>query len=310
MNVIEELRQRFAACGQVRFTELADGIVAAEVRNAASAATVSLYGGQVLEWHPGHQSTPVLWLSPRVKYRPGKAIRGGVPMCWPWFGSHPTQAVAPGHGYARVATWDVSSIRALPSGDTQIDLDLPSSDAARAHGYPGLQLSARITIGRALTIELTTTNRGDRPVTYTEGLHTYFRVGDVSRIRIRGLEGAEYADLLDGNARKRQTGPITFEGELGRVYVDTEATCVIEDELLGRRIVVRKQGSRSTAVWNPWTAMAANMDDLGADGWRDMVCVETANALADAITLDGGSSHGMSATYSAEDIAPVMKSVA
>jgi D-hexose-6-phosphate mutarotase len=286
----------------MRFVTLADGIVAAEVSNASATATVSLYGGQVIEWQPRHQATPVLWLSDRVQYRPGKAIRGGVPLCWPWFGAHPAVPSAPGHGYARLCAWEVSASRALPGGETEMVLQLPPQ-AGVAQAYPGLQLAVRITIGSALTIEATTTNRGSRAVTYTEGMHTYFRVGDIARSRVVGLDGAEYADLLDANARKRQRGPIAFDAEVGRIYVDTEATCVIEDELLERRIVVRKRGSRSTAVWNPWQSTASKMEDLGAQGWRGMLCVETANALHNAVTLAPGASHGMAATYSAEDMA-------
>lgn len=300
MNAVDALSRRFSACEHVRFTAVAEGIVVAEVSNAASTATISLYGGQVLAWHPGHQALPVLWLSKRVKYMPGKAIRGGVPLCWPWFGAHPTDAGAPAHGYARRCPWEMSSVRALPGGETELLLELPA-DAGGSRSYPGLHLAVRIIVGSTLTVEATATNRGSKPVTYTEGMHTYLRIGDIARIRVLGLEGAEYADLLDANARKRQQGRIEFDGEFGRVYVDTEATCTIEDDLLERRIVVRKQGSLSTAVWNPWLRTAGMMDDLGPDGWRDMVCVETANALANAVTLDAGASHTMSATYSAED---------
>jgi len=305
MNSVEALNRKFAACDHLCFRQLADGVVAAEITNSLASATVSLHGGQVLTWHPKHQAIPVLWLSKLAKYVPGKAIRGGVPICWPWFGAHPAKSGVPAHGYARLCSWELKSIRTLTSGDTRIDLDLPAIDASRAHSHGALCLSARISIGKVLTVEVTTVNRGDCAVEYSEGLHTYFRIGDIEHIRVLGLDGAQYADLLDKNARKRQAGPTAFKGELGRVYVDTEATCVIEDARLNRRIGIQKQGSLSTAVWNPWATTAGKMDDLGPEGWRDMVCVESANALANVVTLDAGSSHTMSASYSAVDIASV-----
>lgn len=304
MNAVETLNRRFAACDHLRFSQLADGVVAAEISNSLATATVSLHGGQVLSWHPKHQATPVLWLSTLAKYVPGKAIRGGVPICWPWFGAHPANAGVPAHGYARLCAWEVTAARALASGETQIELDLPASDLSRACQHGALHLSARITVGKALKVELDTTNRSDQEITFSEGLHTYFRIGDIARIRVLGLDGAEYADLLCNNLRKRQTGPIAFEGELGRVYGDTEAACVIEDFSLERRISIQKEGSLSTAVWTPWATTAAKMDDLGANGWRDMVCVESANALANSVTVGAGAGHRMSATYSADDMVP------
>ena len=116
MNAVETLNRRFAACDHLRFSQLAEGVAAAEISNSLATATVSLHGGQVLSWHPKHQAMPVLWLSTLAKYVPGKAIRGGVPICWPWFGAHPTNAGVPAHGYARLSAWEVTSARALPSG--------------------------------------------------------------------------------------------------------------------------------------------------------------------------------------------------
>jgi D-hexose-6-phosphate mutarotase len=136
----------------------------------------------------------------------------------------------------------------------------------------------------------------------TEGLHTYFQIGDIDRIRVRGLEGCDYVDLVDGNARKRQTNAIVFEGELGRIYENSEATCLIEDVMLNRRIRIEKSGSQSTAVWNPWSAKAATMDDMGRDGWKEMVCVESANALGDVVTVNAHESHSLVATYSVESL--------
>lgn len=285
----------------MRFTQFADGIVVAEIDNPLATATISLYGGHVVAWWPKHQTTPVLWLSKLAKFATGKAIRGGVPICWPWFGAHPSDKNLPGHGYARISPWDVDSVRTLEGGATEVKLTLLESDLSSAHWSHSVRLSAIITVGSTLTIELTTTNNSAQEISLSEGLHTYFQIGEISDIRIHGLESSEYIDLVNGNERCKQTGSITFEGELGRIYVNSNSSCVIDDPRLNRRIRIEKSGSLGTAVWNPWAETAAKMDDLGGNGWRDMVCVESANAMENLITVAAGASHTLSVTYTADN---------
>jgi D-hexose-6-phosphate mutarotase len=302
MDRTQELTRGFGGETQCFFRQLGDGVVVAEIDNSLALATVSLYGGHVVSWRPKHQVEPVLWVSKLVQFKPGKAIRGGVPICWPWFGAHPSNTKLPAHGYARISPWEVVSVRALDNGATEITLALSDTELSRAHGPRAVRLSVRITVGATLEVALTTTNGGDQPMVLSEGLHTYFKVGDVTNISVLGLDGSEYVDLLRDNLRCQQVGPVRFDGELGRIYVNNQATCVIEDPLLRRRIRIEKSGCLSTAVWNPWTLTAAKMDDLGPEGWRDMVCVESANALENQITVAAGASHTITATYSAEDI--------
>jgi D-hexose-6-phosphate mutarotase len=147
-------------------------------------------------------------------------------------------------------------------------------------------------------------NTGTTPLRFSEALHTYLRVGDVHRVALRGLEGAEYLDKTMGFKRCRQGDqPVTFTGETDRVYLHTQATCALEDPALGRRIVIEKSGSDATVVWNPWQQRAAAMADFDDDGWRTMVCVETANAAEHAITLEPGAEHEMTATLRVEPLA-------
>lgn len=300
MDSTRELTHRFGGDAQILFRQLGEGVVVAEIDNSLATATISLYGGHVVSWRPKHQVEPVLWVSKLAQFKPGKAIRGGVPICWPWFGAHPSNAELPAHGYARISPWEVVSVRALDIGATEITLALSDTDLSRDHGPRAVRLSVRITVGAALEVALTTTNGGDQRMSLSEGLHTYFKVGDVTKVSVLGLEGAEYLDLLSDNLRRQQNGPVRFDGELGRIYVNNQATCVIEDPLLRRRIRIEKSGSLSTAVWNPCALTAGKMDDLGPEGWRDMVCVESANALENQVTLVAGASHSITATYSAE----------
>lgn len=305
MGDIEVLNHRFVSGTHIRFEKLADGVVVAEIDNSLATATISLYGGHVVSWRPKHQVEPVLWVSNLVQFKPGKAIRGGVPICWPWFGAHPSNATLPAHRYARTSAWEVASVRALDNGATEITLALSDTNLSRDHGPQAVRLSVRITVGATLEVALSTTNEGDQPQVLSEGLHTYFKVVDVTKISVLGLDGSEYVDLLRDNLRCQQVGPVRFDGELGRIYINNQATCVIDDPLLHRRIHIKKSGSRSTAVWNPWTLTAAKMDDLGQkEGWRDIVCVESANTLVNQVRVATRASHTITATYSAENIFP------
>lgn len=304
MKNSDELNSRFGIASQVSFKQLPDGIVVAEIDNALATATISFDGGHVVTWRPKRQSSPVLWVSKLAKFIPGKAIRGGVPICWPWFGAHPTDKKLPGHGYARITPWGVDSVLTLEGGATEVKLTLQETDVSLVHWPHSVGLSATITVGSTLTIELTTTNSSDQEISLTEGLHTYFQISDIANISVLGLDGCEYVDLISDNIQRKQVGAIRFDGELGRIYVNTNGTCVIEDPQLNRRIRIEKTGSLSTAVWSPWEATATKMDDLGANGWRDMVCVESANSVGNPVAVSPGASHTLVSIYSVESILP------
>jgi glucose-6-phosphate 1-epimerase len=298
MNSIRELNQVFGCGSQLYFQQLNIGIVVALIDTPLATATISLYGGQVVEWRPKHQVTPVLWVSKHASFTPGKAIRGGVPICWPWFGGHPTSPELPGHGYARISRWDVVATELMSGGAVRIRLTMQDTEMSVAHFPRSVRLAVQITVGEELTVELTTSNESNQDIVLTEGLHTYFKVGDISDIQVLGFEGAQYLDLIRGNALSRQEGPIRFDGELGRLFTNSTAPCQIVDPGLNRKITIEKTGSFGTAVWNPWHETANKMADLGPDGWSDMVCVEGANAFENAIMLGALKSHTHTAVYS------------
>lgn len=301
MQTIDELNSSFGN-KFLSFSQRSSGLILVEIDTLLSAATISLHGGQVLAWHPKHQQYPVLWLSEKAVYAHGNAIRGGVPICWPWFGSHPTNPQLAGHGYARISPWDIASTQLLDNGAVQIKLIMQDTESSLAHWTKPVQLSICITVGTELSIELTTTNLGDQDIVFTEGLHTYFKISDIHKIRVTGLENSEYVDLLQENARFKQVGSITFDAELGRIFTNNTATCVIEDPVYQRKISIEKSGSISTAVWNPWTKTASKMTDLGEYGWRDMVCVESANALENLVMIKSGDSHTHSVVYRVDSL--------
>ncbi len=278
-----------------------------EIRTAHADARISLFGGQVLHWKPTHADREVLWTSPLASLDGSKAIRGGVPVCWPWFGAHPASTSLPAHGLARLAHWRIDRLYLLADGAVELALTLPASEvpagATEEDVGSGLRLSQTVRIGQSLSLALTTKNVGSVERRCSEGLHTYFAVDDVSRVQVEGLDGCSYRDLTAGNRVRTQAGPVAFTGETARLFVGTTHACDILDPGLGRRIRVEKSGSQSTAIWNPGRDFASRMADLGPEAWRHMVCVETANALDDAFVLQPGEQRTMTATYSVEPLA-------
>lgn len=298
---LTELNQRFAIGNHVQFKEIAEGMVVAEVANQHALSNIALQGAHIATFQPRGEE-PVIWLSPKAKFAPGKSIRGGVPICWPWFGTHKNDSKLPGHGYARTVPWDVLETKALPDGSTFLRFGLVESDATRAQWPYASTVQLEVTVGKALRVELVTTNTGKDTFELGEALHTYFQISDVANMTIRGLENCEYLDKVKDFARFNQQNGIVVESEVDRVYVNTPADCVIEDKGLKRAIRISKQGSKSTVVWNPWTEKAEKMGDFGPALHRDMVCVESGNALENVVTLAPGQTHRLVAVYSVEKL--------
>jgi glucose-6-phosphate 1-epimerase len=295
------LNQEYGIAGKVNFKVGPGGLSLVELNSAYGSAAVALQGGHLLNWVPRGEQ-PVIWLSKDAKFAPGKSIRGGVPVCWPWFGPHPRETDFPAHGFARTVPWQVIGVEAGGDGATRLVLSLEQNETTRRYWPFPAEVTMHISLGAALEVELITRNTGEAPITVSEALHTYFEVDDVREISIRGLEGCEFIDKVDGGKSKRHQGPITFSGELDRVYLNTTRDCLIDDASLNRRIHIAKRGSRSTVVWNPWHAKAAKMGDLGEDGYLKMVCVESANAADNAVSIAAGGEHRLAAIYRVESL--------
>ena len=281
--------------------EDAGGYPVLALRNDHASARVALQGAHVLDFTPRGQK-PVLWMSRRAVFAAGKAVRGGVPVCWPWFGPHPSDASKPAHGFARTAAWSLASAKRTPDGGHEAVFRLPAGAGAAVGWTAPVDLTLTVTVGTALKMLLAARNAGAAPVVLGGALHSYFAVGDVSRARVTGLDGRPYVDQLNPAARTVQAGPVLFAAETDRVYDDPGPACAVEDPAWGRRIVIEKSGSRSTVVWNPWTEKARRMADLGEDQFRDFVCVETANALADVVAVAPGGAHALEALVRTEPL--------
>ena len=274
---------------------LAPGMPVLHVTTPAATASIALQGAHLFAWQPRGQA-PVIWLSERSPRSAGRPLRGGIPLCWPWFGPHGSDSTFPAHGCVRTLPWRLAEAH-LEGDRACLEFEPAFDDASRSVWPHPTALRYRVTIGEELHIELVTTNSGVDAFTLTQALHTYFAVGDIRQVRIDGLDGHDYLDKPDGYRRQRQHGSIGFSGETDRIYLDTANACTIHDPAMGRRIVVTGSGSRSTVVWNPWVDKSAHIGEFSPDGYTRMVCVETANAADDTITLLPGASHRLAARY-------------
>jgi len=278
------------------------GLPRLSVANAMARAQIHLHGAHVTAWQPaGHE--PVLWMSRLSSWETTKPIRGGVPICFPWFGPHATDKGAPAHGFARLLDWTLVEARDDDRGATHLSFELPPP-APPAPAWPhACAATYHVTVGSSLDLALEVRNTGTAPFSFEEALHTYFAVQDVRAIEITGLAGTDYLDKVGGTTLRNQgPPPIRFAAETDRVYINTQAACTIHDPGARRRIVVRKSRSNATVVWNPWVDKARAMPDFGDDEWPQMVCVETGNVNVHAVTLAPGASHTMTATI---DVAAV-----
>ncbi len=292
---LEPLNTSFSLGNALRFIEGPNGFVLAALTSEKASATVALHGGHVLSFVPKGQP-PVIWMSDEAQYREGKAIRGGIPVCWPWFGPHPDDPEKQAHGFARNLEWTVFSARMINNESPQLHLTLRDDALTRSIWDHAFHLEMIITLTDELKVELQIKNTGDTAFTSGGALHTYLSISQISQISIHGLEGARYIDQLDPSGLKTQEGEIRFTAETDNIYLDTTATCRLVDPGMHREIYVDKLGSRSTVVWNPWINKAARMSDFGDNEYLEMVCIETANAASDTVVIAPGETHRLGTT--------------
>lgn len=298
---INELNDRFGVAGVVALEAGRNGMPRVRITSPAAEAELYLHGAHLTHYQPrGHK--PVLFMSAASLFDPAKAIRGGVPLIFPWFGPNAADPKAPQHGFARTTTWQVRQVtHAAGDGAVTIVLSLAPTDGSRAAWPHEFEATYTVTAGRTLVMSLDVVNRDDHEFGYEEALHTYLAVGDIRRTKIDGLAGRTFIDKVDKASRKTQPdGAFTLSGETDRVYLDTPDTVTVNDEVNARRLVVSKSGSDATVVWNPWTDKARAMADFGDDEWPGMLCIETANAADNALRLAPGQRHVMKAVVSVE----------
>ena len=263
------------------------------IRTTQADAEIYLHGAHVTRFQPKGQK-PVLFMSGKSWFEPGKPLRRGVPICFPWFGARQDGQPGSPHGFARLVEWELVSAEQTSDGVLEIRLRLVSSEATRAL-WPGeFVADYRVRVGATLGLELQVRNTGSQPLRIEEALHTYLAVSDAREVSIEGLAGVSYFTVV-GTPRTEieAAAPIRITAETDRVYLNTQATCVAHDPGWQRKLVVKKTGSNATVVWNPWIVKAKAMPDFGDDEWPFMLCIETCNVRENAVTIAPGQSHAM-----------------
>jgi glucose-6-phosphate 1-epimerase len=251
-------------------------------------ARVALHGAQIMEWQPAGKR-PVLYLSPKAVLRAGKAIRGGVPICWPWFGDHESNHELPAHGFARSRFWTLEEATEHAQG-VRLTFTLSDDEETRKLWNHAFALRLQMHIGSELSLSLTMKNTGDEECKITAALHSYLSVGDISQATVKGLEGHAYLDRVGEPTERRQEGDVTFDREVDRDYRTSEAV-ELQDASLARHILVQGTGNKCSVVWNPWIEKAARLSDLPDEDYQRFLCIETANTWTDEIILPPGASH-------------------
>lgn len=297
---IEQLNTDHGIVGQIEFFEGQGGLPFIRASNAKANALISVYAGQVLAYRPAGKAEDLMFLSEKAYYQAGKAIKGGVPICWPWFGPDPEGKGRPAHGFVRNRMWDVVDTAVTVNGETRIVLGLTDTPETRSIWPHAFVLRLEINIGEKLDLALVTRNSGDQPFTITQAFHTYFGVGDIHQTSVSGLEGKSYIDKVDGGQQKLQSGMVTINAEVDRIYLDVANELIIHDAARKRNVRIASQGSRSAVVWNPWAKIASEMADLQDDDYLRLLCVETTNAASDVVTIQPGSEFRLTAQYRSE----------
>lgn len=292
---IPELNGTFGRDGTVAFEASALGGPVARLEAGGSTAVVALQGAQVLSWIAGGAER--LWLSPVSRLDAGRAVRGGIPICWPWFGPHPVDSTKPAHGFVRTRLWTVVAA-AAEGNSASLTLETATRAADRTLWRHVASARLTITLARSLSLTLQTTNAGGEAIQVTQALHTYFRIGDIAAVEIEGLDGVPYVDKMDGGARKLQAGVISIDREVDRIYVGDTSQIALRSAAAEGLMRIESRGSRSAVIWNPWMEKAIRLGDMGPPGsYRQMICVETANAGDDAVTIPPGGTHTLAVAY-------------
>ncbi len=279
------------------------------IRNGADEVIVAEQGAQVLSYRQG-DAAPIIWLSEEAAFERGQAVRGGVPVCWPWFGDltrnpQPIKDAyqdqpAPAHGLVRNIDW---LLRDSHSDADSATLEFVCNTQGDLPGWPhAVELSLQIRLDQRLHLALTSRNQGTAPVALSQALHSYFAISDIHQVTVEGLDGRSYIETLDAWQQRQQQGHLAFNGETDRIYLDLPPTLYLRDPGYNRRITLQTCGSRSAVLWNPWIAKAQRLSQFADDAWQRMLCIETANVLDDMVRLDSGTSHTLSVSIGTETL--------
>ncbi len=296
---IENLNNDFAITDNIRFVIGAGGFVMIEVTNDHATALISTYSGHVLSYQPNNSAEPLLFVSEQASYEQGKAIRGGVPVCWPWF----SDDGVPAHGFVRDQQWNVAATQQQLDGSTKIILNIGHNQHSQEMWQYKFNLQLEITVGETLSMVLTTSNLDEQDFTISQALHTYLAVGDVNEIEIIGLDGTHYLDKTTGFGKGQQKGDISIDGEFDRIYGSLQQNVLLRDPVFNRQIRIWSPKSTTAVIWNPGQAKTVEMTDLANNDYKKFICIEAANTACDKVVVKAGLSHCLTVNYAIETLA-------
>lgn len=298
MNKIDELTKAFAKGDQIKISTDPQGRAIIELNNDYASARISTHGGQVLSYQPHSSREDVLFLSDKAVFQTGKAIRGGCPICWPWFGPDMEGYGRPAHGFARNHEWTLSEAWVDDDNVVSVCLKLTDTQGSLAVWPYPFELSVLVSLKDDLTIALTTKNLGEQAFALSQAIHTYFKVSKVTDIEVLGFENKPYLDKLDELAQKhQQQEKLTFDQETDRIYQQIDNVIILKDPDFDREISIKGAGSQTAIVWNPWVETIKPLSDLDNTSYLDFVCLETANTADETYTLAAGEQHTITANY-------------
>jgi len=286
---LEDLSAILADTPELTVSEPEPGFPVIEVQTPVSAATIALHGAQVRTWAPTDHP-PVLYVSPKAKMTPGIPLRGGIPICWPWFGDHPEDSSKPAHGIARTRFWELVSGTLEGKLATLVFKLVPDEETKKLFPHD-FELTATIRIADKLRVKLQMKNTGEEAYKVSCALHTYLSLGDIDRIQLEGVKGSHYVDkLAEDDEPIYQEKNLQVKGEVDRIY-QSMSSVLIRDLDRYRSVFVDKAGSRSTVIWNPWKEKSKAIKDLPDKAYKEFICVECANAGTDKPNLHPNGSH-------------------
>ncbi|HZC24860.1 MAG TPA: D-hexose-6-phosphate mutarotase [Candidatus Binatia bacterium] len=297
---LKNLNRRCGIPDIARVCEGAGRLPKVVITSPSARGEVYLHGAHATSWRPAG-GEEVLFVSSKARWGEGQAIRGGIPICFPWFRGKADDPHAPAHGFVRTRLWQLESIVENQFG-VVVTMFIESDEQTR-RWWPGeFRLAHRVTFGLELKLELICKNTGNTPLHFEEALHTYNRVADVATVRLQGLDGARFLDNTDSNKEKTEHGDVFVGAQTDKAFINTQNAVDLLDPQLGRRIRLQKANSSTTVVWNPWQEGSEKLSDLGADEWKQFLCVEASNILGAAVTLAPAQEHTMSAVLSVTNI--------
>ncbi|WP_146449960.1 D-hexose-6-phosphate mutarotase [Vibrio kanaloae] len=272
------------------------GVKLVRVIHDKANAAISLFGGHVVSFQPRGQED-LIWMSQQAKFDGKAALRGGIPVCWPWFG----RIATPAHGFARSSEWQLIEHRESEAG-VIVSLGLKPSEATLAAWPHQFDARLNVEIGDQLKVTLDVKNTDSHPWTFSGALHTYLNIGDIHSTTTTGM-GAEYIDSLQGGKICQGGAELVLTDTIDRVYTQPEAQIYIADKKLDRTLTVENHGHNSAVLWNPWAEGAASMGDMQDDGYLTMLCVEStlhAPSLEAGKTLQPGENHQLITVIAAQ----------